>query len=292
VEVPNLGFLFDRAAGAIRPVTGVPGAALTGDPVMPARNAAIAPGGRWAVVDSAGDEPVGIWRLDANPPLRVYALDGAWPAEGIVFSPGGGAAVLVRLSENALEVLTGLPDAPAVHSLADVPEGSRIFAVNDQGDVLAGGGSVWLLRENQPPRPLPVSGPVSAMAFQGSDALLAGSWETLLVRNLPEGSHYRTLAVHGDNRIPAAAHLSPGATHAFTAAEDGEILVIPLQAGDPTRLSCRCRPAGFTPLAGGSLYQLTEGGNDPLWLLDAAAQPRFWFVPRPLVPDALEGSAQ
>jgi hypothetical protein len=292
VGAPNLSFLFDRTIGAIRPISGIPGAAIVGDPVIFARNAAIAPSQRYALVDSGDNEPLRIWRLDGNPPVRVQTLDGALSPDRIVFSAGGNAAMLVRQSDNAIQVLTGLPDSPAIRSPSGAPEGSSIFAVSDGGDVLAGGDSVWLLRNNEAPRRLAVSGPVSAMAFQGSDALIAGAYQILLVRNLPESSEYRTLAAYSEDRIPVAVQFSPDAARAFAATADGEILVLALEGGDLARLACRCRPTGFHRLADHSLFQLNEAGSEPIWLLDAAAQPRLWFVPRALIPNTLEGPAQ
>jgi hypothetical protein len=292
VDVPNLSFLFDHAAGAIRPISGVPGAAIVGDPVVFARNAAIAPGRRFALVDAGSGEPLRIWRLDRTAPAEAQTLHGVLFPDRIIYSPGGSAAVLVSQSGTVVQVLTGLPDSPTIHSAMETPEQAGAFAVNDAGDLLAGGDSVWLLRENEAPRRLPIPGPVSAVALEGSDALIAGADQILLLRNLPDATEYRTLADYAPDRAPAVVQFSAGAAQALAAYADGEVLVLVLEGGEPARLACRCRPTALHRLAGGSLFQLNEAGNEPVWLLETAGQPRLWFVPRPLAAEALEEPAQ
>jgi hypothetical protein len=291
VDVLHLSFVFDGAAGAIRPISGVTGAAIVGDPVVFARNAAIAPSQRFALVDGGG-EPLRIWRLDRNPPAEAQILDGVLFPERIVFSAGGDAAALVSQSGSVLQVLTGLPASPAIHPPVEAPQQVRIFAVNAAGDVIAGGDSVWLLRENEAPRRLAIPGPVSAMALEGSDALIAGAGQILLVRSLLDRTEYRTLAEYSEDRAPVSVQFSSAATRALTANAVGEILVLALEGGEPARLDCRCRPTGLHRLAGGSLFQLNEAGSGPIWLLEETGQPRLWFVPRPAAAGALEERAQ
>jgi hypothetical protein len=86
---------------------------------------------------------------------------------------------------------------------------------------------------------------------------------------------------------------SPDATRAFAATSDGEILVLSIEGHELARLACGCRPSGFQRLTGNSLFRVNEAGNGPIWLLDAAAEPRLWFVPKPLATmDPMEGPAQ
>lgn len=288
VGAPNLGFVFDPALGAIRPLAGIPGAAILGPAVMSVGHAAFAPG-HFGLVGNVGDEFLSIWRPDGS----LQTLEGASPADLIVFSPNGSAAVLVRHSEKVVQLLTGLPDSPMVHSQRSVPDGSVAFAVNDQGDLLAGGDLVWLLRGNEAPRQLAVAGPVSALAFQDSDALIAGGGQILLLHNLVEDTEYQMLAAYSDDRTPVLAQISTDATRMFTATSDGEILVLSRAGDEIARLTCQCRPTGFQRLGIGSVYRINDVGNEPVWLLDIRTEPRFWFVPRPLPPtDSLEGSAQ
>jgi hypothetical protein len=286
VGAPNLGYLFDPSLGAIRPVAGIPGAAIVGPASLSVRNAVIAPGQAFALVDTGENEPLSIWRPDGT----MQSLDGTSPVSQIVFSPTGNAAVLH--SSNLVQVVTGLPDSPVVSQIA-APEGSRIFAVNQEGDVIAGGDLVWLLRWNESPKQLAVSGPISALAFQGSDLLVVGAGQILSLHNLADGTEYRTLATYADDRTPLAVQFSPDATRAFAATSDGEILVLSIEGQELARLACGCRPSGFQRLAGNSLFRVNEAGNGPIWLLDAAAEPRLWFVPKPLATmDPVEGSGQ
>jgi hypothetical protein len=168
-----------------------------------------------------------------------------------------------------------------------------VFAVNDEGSLLAGGDLVWLLRENETLRQLPVSGPVSAMAFQGPDALIASAGQILLLHNLTGDTEYQTLAAYSDDRTPVNVQISPDATRIFTATSSGEIVILSRDGNELAWLNCRCEPAGFQRLALNSLFRINEVGNGPIWLLDMNAEPRLWFVPRQLpAADLLEGSPQ
>jgi hypothetical protein len=288
-----MGFLFDPAAGAIRTIAGIPGAAIVGGAAAAARNAAVAPGLGFVLLEEGPDQPLKIWQPEAPPERAMRSLEGALSADRIVFSPGGNAALLVRLADHAIQVITDLPDAPVIHAVTTAPEPSRTFAVNDEGDVLAGGDAVWLLRGIEPPLRIAASGPVTAMALQRSDALIAGANQVLLVRNLGGASHYHTLSTYsGDDRNPVAVQFSPAADRAFTATADGQISVLNMDGSQLAQLSCRCSPSGFHRLAGASLFRLNETGAGAIWLLEADGEPRLWFVPRPLAVNPPEEAAQ
>jgi hypothetical protein len=293
IGAPNLGFLFDPTAGAIRPISGIPGAAIVGDGWMPARNAAIAPGQRFGLVDGGESEPLQVWRLTGSAPTLLHSLNAALRADRVMFSTAGNAAVLINFSDRAIQVITGLPDSPMVHAPASAPEGALVFAVNNEGDVLTGGDLAWLLRQREAPKQLAVSGPVSAVAIQGSDMLVAGAGQILLIRDPSGRSAYRTLATYGEDRVPATLQFSFDATRALAATADGEVLVLSLDGDELARIDCRCRVTGFHRLTDNSLFRLNDAHNGPIWILDSAAQPRLWFVPKPLAqPEPLEGSAQ
>src|SRR5215471_3188556 len=96
VGVPVLGYAFDAGAGAIRPLRGIPGAALLGDPLdlgFSPSSAVIAPGQGFALALSQ-DGPVRVVSLGAK--TTALPLDGAIATpDRMLFSPSGASALLI-----------------------------------------------------------------------------------------------------------------------------------------------------------------------------------------------------
>ena len=143
---PRLGLVFDRAAGDLRPISGIPGAAIAGDPltvgfmisraeISPAQDAALVVKARVssvALVHAVGSDWV------------VTPLAGVQPSpDSMVFSPNGSAAALYYAAGH-VQILTGLPAAPTVASdinVSGLPVPVTAMAVDDAGSflLLAGG---------------------------------------------------------------------------------------------------------------------------------------------------------
>jgi len=147
VAGPSSGFVFDGAAQSLRPVLGVPGASILGDPLsfgFALTSASVAPAQDLAVV-SAADGSLHIFRL-ASGASTERTVDGlSIVPERVVFSPSGTSAALYAAGK--AQILTGLPDSPALAGTLDLGGAPSAFALSDDGAYLlyALGGSIQLL---------------------------------------------------------------------------------------------------------------------------------------------------
>lgn len=139
VRGPVSGFLHDPRSQSVRPILGLPGAALLGPAFefgAPIQSSAISQAGRFAVVLTAGAPPIvalADWRDPET--SRLVALPAALAAPSIFLSESGSSALL--LSGARLQVITGLPDAPVLEEPVDLPFDSgaiRSAAIADNAE--------------------------------------------------------------------------------------------------------------------------------------------------------------
>jgi hypothetical protein len=116
---PLSGFAFDNSARVLRPIRGIPGASLIGDPIQfgfDLDSASVSPSLDSALVLSAlnavsAKGGMHLFRLNSGTPVE-RTPDGLAVAQGVLFSPSGTAAALY--DNRSLQVLKGLPDAPVI----------------------------------------------------------------------------------------------------------------------------------------------------------------------------------
>src|SRR5947209_1356195 len=138
---PEMGFVFDAPAGAIRPVHGTPGAAILGEPLdlgFQLLSAAISSERQYALAVVPDDQQLRLIRFPGGTP-SIQTIDLAMPApERTVLSPNGSAAVLFRSNPARVQVVSGLPDSPAVQERDVTAIGAALgdMAVSDDGAVL------------------------------------------------------------------------------------------------------------------------------------------------------------
>jgi hypothetical protein len=133
---PLSGFAFDNSARVLRPIRGIPGASLIGDPIQfgfDLASASVSPSLDSALVLSAAGavgassalsavsarDHMHLFRLNNGMPVE-RTVDGLRAAQRVVFSPSGTAAVLY--ANGSLQVLKGLPDTPVI--AATIPLGT------------------------------------------------------------------------------------------------------------------------------------------------------------------------
>ncbi len=294
VRGPILGFVHDATAG-IRPVLGIPGAATLGPPVM-ARGAfeqvAVAADRDYSLAVAARGGQVTMLRNLSTAPTGA-ALDVPANPARIALSPSGDAAALYYPRTSRVDVLTGLPESPAVAwSSGHIAAGGvAALAVSDGGGavLLAAAGDpapLWLASPETWPRVVHTASASPSLAFlsRSEDAVIADalSGEVALLRDLKGEARLIRIggAADGVSR-PVAVAAAPGNRRLFVATTGpAGVVVLPLAGGEPVRLACPCEPAALEPMAGGAVFRLSEPGNGPVWLLDArAASPRIVFVP-------------
>jgi hypothetical protein len=140
ISGPVAGYVFDKAARSLRPVLGLPGASLLGNPInwsYPVEQAFIAP----KLDSSVGVTAEGAFRLfrlrdGTATDLAVGGLAPAGSSYSAAYSPSGSSVALH--AGNSVQLVSGLPDAPAVAGNVDVtaagvPSG---LAVSDDASTL------------------------------------------------------------------------------------------------------------------------------------------------------------
>jgi len=290
---PSAGYVFDPSARVLRPVRGIPGAALLGDALDLGMNltaAEVAPRGDSALAVAA-DGSAHLFRL--NNGLAVERpVSGLIGPAGIVFSPSGTAAALYRPGN--VQVLKGLPDAPEVGTTLALPSigslaaeaaaagrrqrpAQETIAISDDAAYLlfARAGEVDLVPVAGGTRKLMDSQAGALVAFAaGHDAAVATGGVITLYQDVTGASTRRDFPGVG-----------VGAGLAFSA-DGGRILAAGLRSvvvldrvsGDRQTVALDFQPSGIAAM--GALFRLNQPGSGPLWLLDGvAAEPKLWFVP-------------
>ena len=284
---PFLGFATDRGGEAIRPILGIPGAAIIGNRLdlgLGFRKAVISPQQNYALaLRSEDDRPV-IILLDADPPMMRPVTEELVAADEIAISPTGMSAVLYARSSGLVRLVRGLPEAPeTIHEfdvtrIAGWPER---MAVSDDGTlallrfaegssselwVADSTGSLWQAAFTSS----------SSMAFfpQSRDAIVTDD-ETQYV--------FLMLSVDGlATRVPLVSQIegvtgysavaaSRDARRIFVAGRESESIgVVDVETRTYTVVPCACRPEGLYGLMGTSVFRLNDSDGGLLAVLDAS----------------------
>ena len=301
VTGPVLGYVFDGAARAVRPVLGIAGASIFGTPMAlgyDVTSATVAPGGDSAVA-LAADGSVHLLRLSGGQATEMTLNGASVKPSRVVFSPSGTAVALV--AGGRAQVFGGLPaaatlvgtmdlaGAAAASSQAQVQSarrpagtaGSASMALSDDGawllavengslELIGAGGSHAIANAGR--------GALAAFAPGGHDAALLDSQQTLtVVRSVDTTAARQVLAANVGMTGAAGLGFSADGKSLFLAGS-GQAMVFDVASGKQTPVSCNCSATGLARM--GSVYRLNEPGSGPVWLLDpAAGNPRIVFVP-------------
>ena len=289
VKIPGIGFVWDGRSQQIRPIHGIPGAAIVGEGAGKAgyASAVISPRHDLALAVSVDNDRVRLIRLSSGDVQDVPGID-ASPSR-MSFSPSGTAALAIG---SKLQVLTGLADSITVQDLALPPDAGEptAIALSDDGRLVlfaARSGdtaSTWLLAPGISPLQVAVPGPIAAATFQpgGRDAFALG----------PDGTIYQILnsSIPGEVRPlhpgssqttdPVAVRVSGDGKRVYTVNRPGTAAVIDLAAASVVAVDCGCAPTGLEPSTSANLYRITEISDRPVMLFDVSTPtPRVWFVP-------------
>jgi hypothetical protein len=290
LAAPSLGFVFDPPAHALRRIQGIPGAALVGAPVdfgFAVSAAYVAPRLDSVFVLAASDGRAHLFRLTADAPLE-RAVDSMGAPLRVVFSPSGSAAALY--SPGSVQVIKGLPDAPAVSATISLHRNLRArrplldtLAISDDGAYLlyGTGGPIELIGVAGNSRQIMAGAPDALAAFApgGHDAAVIHSGKLTLFQDIAGAATERSFDAI---ETPSALAFSPDGQKLFVASATGRaVTTIQVATGDRSALACDCAPSALIPM--GSVFRLNELGSEPLWLLDTASERGLVFVPAPAV---------
>jgi hypothetical protein len=291
---PLSGYVFDRAARALRPVSGVPGASVIGSPI----DLGFAAAGLWvspqldSAVAVAADGSLHFLRLDAGAAAERSFNGAAAAPQSVSFSPSGSAAAL--FSREVAVIVTGLPDAPVVSATIDLgrdfahpsrlPALHRVAtAVSDDGAYLlrASGGTVTLYGASGEHRAL-AAGVDAAFAPAGHAAAVAdlSGAGIVVFDDAAAGTGRRVLGAPDPGMTSSAglAFSQDGRKLFLASPASRNVASFDMATGSREAIPCRVTPETLVRM--GTVYRLNELGTDPLWLLDASpAQPQVVFVP-------------
>jgi len=292
LQGPRMGMVFDSSMRALRPILGIPGAAIMGEPLkteLDLRRVSISPQQDYALASQGDHNEIVVLRFDHAPMTSAPVAGTRRGPDLMVFSPGGRFAAVHYRDGNRIQVLGGLPGAPKVVEELYLSAGAlpSALAVGDDNTVLAGVGSsvYWVTRSGEVPV-LKGIGRVSAITMTTARLALvadAGTNQIHGLHNLTTALETEILAGPAQGiAAPVAVAISNDSRRAFVAnGKSGMVGILDLQGKTPAKkIACGCKLTGLNRLDGDNLFRLTEPSNKPMWVLEAGAkETRIVFVP-------------
>lgn len=302
MQTPVLGFVLDSSAHRLRPLLGVPGAAVMGQPLdidMDIADAALSPRQDYALVLTGNSRDVQLLRLSSGSASLAPIAGVVSAPDRISLSPTGSAAALYCQTTGTVQIVTGLPDAPVLAwEIAVAAGGQQVtaLAISDDGRVLAAGldgaAALLLWTPDGSTASVQLAQGIRAIAFRPrtQDAAAATANNQLfLLADITHNSQ-PLLAAGADEGIagPVALAFSSDGQRLFAANSDsGAITTSDLAQGITSTLDCHCQPTGLDRLRGSAVFRLTEAQSS-LLLFDGSTNPsRILFVP----PDQTAGAS-
>lgn len=300
---PLAGYVYDRAASAVRPVRGLPGAATLGDPLalgIAPQAGFVAPSQDLAVLVAA-DGTTHWYGLSGNAATEVTANGSIETPERVVFSPSGKAAALI--TGHRVEVVTGLPAKPALAGNLTTPIGSceialaaganrgaargkacaaASLALSDDGAwlLLAAGSELRLIGVSSASSvTLMTIGPaVLAFAPGNHDAAVSTAGSLIVIRDATGSATQQPLTADSALGRAVGVAFSPDGGTLYAAGSAGLVYSYDLAGGTGVEQSSGAAATVLEPMGG--YFRLNEAGSGPLWLVvPVAGSPRVFFVP-------------
>ena len=296
VEGPSLGFVFDAPGQALRPILGIPGAAVFGDAMQPSaaigsaslsmrHTVAVVNDGAWKAVTLAGSGAGNV----------VVLPDGLPASAQVTVSETGTAAAFYDATNGALALVTGIPSSMAVVpvSLDPLPGAITALAIGDDGALLlssavAGGGETlfWIGADGSVRQLASLQATASIVLWnQDGNALVTdrGGNQVWQIQ-APGGNAAITLLASDADGVasPAGAALSPDGQQLWIAnAGNRAVLGINIGTRASVSLPCGFDLTGMLPLADSLSFRLNDVNSGAVWILDTApgAGPRVVFIP-------------
>jgi hypothetical protein len=197
-------------------------------------------------------------------------------ADRIAFSPRGTAVALYHSDSGMLQVVRGLPGAPAALPAVTVGP-AEVLAASDDGSAAAVGaaGAVTIFTADGASSTFPYTAAALAFLPARQDLLIAdaGAGQVTLVRDA-------TAQVLAASLDPVALAVSDDGARVFVADRAGGIVTIGIDSGELTFTPTMQPASGFYRLRGDSLFRVTELAAGPAWIFDGGASgPRMLFIP-------------
>lgn len=283
ISAPVLGYLHDAEAANVRPIQGMPGASLIGDPLeLPWTVAAAAMSPNGDLVLITGESTA--WVLSSTGSRRQIPELGTLAASSkteLFLSPTGSAAAFLNRGANLMEIVTGLPDQPVVSHRMDAQFAGSAMAVSDDGTLVlsAGPGGAYLARSSGGVERIGESALDAAFRPRSHEFALVRSSESVLWQESP--SQARQWDASQGVQAAVAARFSNDGLLLWIANADGTLLAIDRNS-QVERADCGCRPDRLSTLTGNAVG-LTGGlSRTPMKLATAGSEGlKLFFVPAP-----------
>jgi hypothetical protein len=271
-----MGVVVDRHSQTLRPIFGLPGAAVFG-PEIPASfritDAVIGQGGQFALVTaSSGDAEL----LSLNSPESAQPLPQTGQVSSLGASPSGTSAVLVN-ADREIFVAGGLARGKANLFPFGVSARTGPTTVSDDGElvatVLAASGQLLIAGRDGRRIPLQTPNPVTNIAFApfSYDLLVATTGNEIWLATGLAGTPTLSPIAGPEDGIatPAGLAFSADGTEAIVANTGNNSVVLVNVRNRSTRtLSSPATPTGLLALTRPNLFALTDSLDTALYLLD------------------------
>lgn len=274
VGAPQLGWVPDGTR--IRPVYGIPAAAVVGAPIPADQDfsqIAPSPARNYVLVSAADTGTVSIYTLEHGL-IRIEGAGGA--PDSIVLSPRGSSAALWFSSLNQVQVITGLPDAPAIRQVdvSFLESAPGALAVSDDGAWVAGmwTSGAYAFGSSGEVNRLPVESVTALAFFQGTDNLAAaGPAGVQMLTGIASFAVVSNLLASADSSLQPVAVAATSDNRTLVLADhSGAVTTIDVTSGVATPFDCGCQPAGLFGIAPAA-FRLTSLEGGAFKLFDAAS---------------------
>jgi hypothetical protein len=211
-----------------------------------------------------------------------------------VLSPRGSSAALWSSSLNQIQVVAGLPDAPAIRQVDTSFLGATpgALAISDDGTWVAGTwtSGTYAFGPNGEVNPLPVGNPTALVFFQGTYNLAAaGAAGLQMVTGVDSFAVVSNLLASADSSLqPVAVAATSGNRTLVLADQSGSVTSVDIASGAAVTSDCECQPLGLFGM-GPSAFRLTGLEGGAFKLLDTGSS-AILFVPLALT--ETEGAGQ
>lgn len=291
---PVLGFVYDSTVAGLRPIRGIPGAAVLGESLnlgRPLKWAALSPKQDYALAIASDSEMMAVRLAGTNFPFTTMK-DVRSRADMVAFSASGSVVALHSRTESRVRILTGLPDVPAIArelNFSSLPGSLTSMAISDDGRTLLAGlstGALLVFSGEGDPRLITTLRQATAVAFLNkSKAALAVDRvlnRVYLIRDVHRSTDAVAIAAEREGiQGPVAVAVSGDNRTAYIAnSRSKTVTVLDLFSERSIVVPCPCALTGLQKLNGDSVFLLTGSLNGPMWVFDGdGAHPRIVFVP-------------
>ncbi len=287
-SAPLSGHIYDPPTRSIRPLTGVPGGAWLGPPVLTGVDfASVAPNGQYALGFRDGQAVVAVFgREVAETPIAGALAD----AERAVWARDGSTVVLSS-NRHVAQRITGLPDSPWAGEQIDIGDAGAVLAVDgSSGAIVAGSGAgpdggLYLVSETAPPVWLMAMKEPGAAVFSRDGQVLyvaeRSTGEVFTLRNLSDGAQITSL-VAAQDALEQPAGLAVDESRLYVAGVAARLVRVydATTARLMKDIPLEATPTGIEPISDRGVFLIAgrNANSQPVVILDIHAQSVF-YVP-------------